>query len=57
MSGGNGHSGNGHSNGNGTKRGTLSDPLRAMEPFPTAHMLLDKYGLRDYLARVDQATR
>lgn len=46
MSGGNGHSGNGHSNGNGTGRGKLSDPLRAMEPFPTAHMLLDKYGLR-----------
>ena len=36
--------GNGHSNGNGHAK--LSDPLRAMEPFPTAHMLLDKYGLR-----------
>ncbi len=43
MSTGNGHS-NGHSNGNGHAK--LSDPLRAAEPFPTAHMLLDKYGLR-----------
>ena len=35
---------NGHATGNGKSK--LSDPVRAAEPFPTAHMLLDKYGLR-----------